>query len=171
MNRPDCLQRAGGYPPPPGAPEVPGLEISGHVVQAGEDANLPLGMPLCALIAGGGYAEYALVDVPLAMPVPGGLSLLEAAALPENVLTVYDNVVTRGRLAEGETFLVHGGSSGIGSIAIQMARALGAIVFATARGAEKLAFCRELGAHLVWDYTETDFVEAVMARRIRRAWM
>lgn len=163
VNRPDCLQRAGGYPPPPGAPDVPGLEISGHVVEAGEGASLPVGTALCALIAGGGYAEYALVDAPLAMPVPGELSLLEAAALPENVLTVYDNVVTRGRLMAGETFLVHGGSSGIGSIAIQMAKALGATVFATARGQEKLDFCRELGADLAFDYTEQDFVAEALS--------
>lgn len=163
VNRPDCLQRAGGYPPPPGAPEVPGLEISGHVVAAGEGAGLPVGTALCALIAGGGYAEYALVDAPLAMPVPRGLSLLEAAALPENVLTVHDNVVTRGRLTAGESFLVHGGTSGIGSIAIQMAKALGARVISTARGPEKLAFCRELGADLALDYTEQDFVAETLA--------
>jgi NADPH:quinone reductase len=163
VNRPDCLQRAGGYPPPPGAPDVPGLEISGHVVQAGEGADLPVGAPLCALIAGGGYAEYALVDAALAMPLPKGLSLIEAAALPENVLTVYDNVVTRGRLAAGESILVHGGSSGIGSIAIQMAKALGARVLATARGPEKLAFCRELGAERAFDYTGQDFVAETLA--------
>lgn len=163
VNRPDCLQRAGGYPPPPGAPDVPGLEISGHVVAAGEGADLPVGAALCALVAGGGYAEYALVDAPLAMPVPKGLSLIEAAALPENVLTVYDNVVTRGRLTEGETLLVHGGTSGIGSIAIQMAKAWGARVFTTARGPEKLAFCREIGADLALDYTGQDFTAEVLA--------
>lgn len=164
VNRPDCLQRAGGYPPPPGAPEVPGLEISGHIVARGPDVSgWKTGEALCALIAGGGYAEYALVDAPLAMRIPKGLSLIEAAALPENVLTVYDNVITRGRLQAGESFLVHGGTSGIGSIAIQMAKARGARVFATARGAEKTEFCRELGADLAIDYAAVDFVEAVMA--------
>lgn len=164
VNRPDCLQRAGAYPPPPGAPEVPGLEISGHIVAAGAGAaEFREGDAICALIAGGGYAEYALVDAPLAMPVPKGLSLLEAAALPENVLTVYDNVVTRGRLAAGESFLVHGGSSGIGSIAIQMAKAMGARVFATARGPEKTTFCRKLGADIAIDYASEDFVERVLA--------
>lgn len=164
VNRPDCLQRAGGYPPPPGAPAVPGLEIAGHVVAQGEGAgHLPLGIPLCALIAGGGYAEYALVDAPLAMPIPAGLSLLEAAALPENVLTVYDNIITRGRLSAGETLLVHGGSSGIGSIAIQMGKAWGARVFATARGPEKGEFCMRLGADRAIDYAREDFVEVVLA--------
>ncbi|MGL5448585.1 MAG: NAD(P)H-quinone oxidoreductase [Rhabdaerophilum sp.] len=164
VNRPDCLQRAGAYPPPPGAPEVPGLEISGSIVAAGDHATrFRIGDAICALIAGGGYAEYALVDAPLAMPVPKGLSLLEAAALPENVLTVYDNMVTRGRLAAGESFLVHGGSSGIGSIAIQMAKAMDTRVFATARGPEKIAFCRKLGADVAIDYASEDFVERALA--------
>lgn len=164
VNRPDCLQRAGTYPPPPGAPEIPGLEISGSIVAAGEGATtFAIGDPVCALVAGGGYAQYALVDAPLAMPIPKGISLLEAAALPENVLTVYDNVVTRGRLMPGERFLVHGGSSGIGSIAIQMAKAMGAEVIATARGSEKTAFCRDLGADLAIDYASEDFVERTLA--------
>lgn len=164
INRPDCLQRAGAYPPPPGAPEVPGLEISGHIVAAGDNAaGFRIGDAICALVAGGGYAEYVLVDALLAMPVPKGLSLLEAAALPENVLTVYDNMITRGRLAAGESFLVHGGSSGIGSVAIQMAKAIGARVFATARGPEKTAFCRKLGADIAIDYASEDFVERVLA--------
>jgi putative PIG3 family NAD(P)H quinone oxidoreductase len=164
VNRPDCLQRAGAYPPPPGAPEVPGLEVSGRIVAAGEGATgFTIGDPICALVAGGGYAQFALVDAPLAMPVPKGLSLLEAAALPENVLTVYDNIITRGRLSPGESFLVHGGSSGIGSIAIQMARSIGARVMATARGPEKIAFCRKLGAEIAIDYAAEDFVERVLA--------
>jgi NADPH:quinone reductase len=164
VNRPDCLQRAGGYPPPPGAPEVPGLEVSGRIVAAGaETTRFGIGDAICALIAGGGYAEYALVDAPLAMPVPAGLTLIEAAALPENVLTVYDNVFTRGHLKTGETFLVHGGSSGIGSIAIQMAKAHGARVFSTAKGAEKTVFCQNLGADLVIDYATEDFVERALA--------
>ncbi|CAN1537650.1 Qor NADPH,quinone reductase and related Zn-dependent oxidoreductases [Rhabdaerophilaceae bacterium] len=165
VNRPDCLQRAGGYPPPPGAPAVPGLEIAGHVALCGEGVStLSVGAELCALIAGGGYAEFALVDAALAMPIPKGLSLLEAGALPENVLTVYDNVITRGRLAPGETLLVHGGSSGIGSIAIQMGNAAGARVFATARGPEKGAFCTALGAERAIDYASEDFVDVVLAQ-------
>lgn len=164
VNRPDCLQRAGAYPPPPGAPEVPGLEVSGEIAAVGEGVTTHrTGDAICALVAGGGYAEFALVDAPLAMPVPQGLSLLEAAALPENVLTVYDNVITRGGLLGGENFLVHGGSSGIGSIAIQMAKAWGARVFATARGAEKLAFCSGLGADVAIDYTAEDFVGRVLS--------
>lgn len=163
VNRPDCLQRAGAYPPPPGAPEVPGLEVSGEVMAAGPEATgFAIGEPICALVAGGGYAQYVLVDAPLAIPVPEGLSLLEAAALPENVLTVYDNVITRGRLMPGESFLVHGGSSGIGSIAIQMAKSMGATVLATARGPEKTAFCRKLGADIAIDYAAEDFVERVL---------
>jgi NADPH:quinone reductase len=169
VNRPDCLQRAGAYPPPPGAPDVPGLEVSGVVIAAGEGATgFAIGEAVCALVAGGGYAQLALVDAPLAMPIPKGLSLLEAAALPENVLTVYDNVITRGHLASGESFLVHGGSSGIGSIAIQMAKARGARVFATARGPEKVAFCRKLGADIAIDYAREDFVERTLAETGKR---
>jgi NADPH:quinone reductase len=162
VNRPDCLQRAGGYPPPPGAPSTPGLEIAGTIVAVGDNADhARIGTEITALVAGGGYAEYCLVDAPLAMPIPAGLPLLEAAALPENVLTVYDNVITRGQLKRGESFLVHGGTSGIGSIAIQMAKAYGAKVFTTARGPEKTAFCRELGADIAIDYASEDFVEII----------
>ena len=162
VNRPDCAQRAGAYPPPPGAPEIPGLEIAGEIVALGDGSTaLTPGQKITALVSGGGYAEYCLVDAPLAMPVPSGLSMLEAAALPENALTVYDNIITRGRLAAGESFLVHGGSSGIGSIAIQMAKAWGARVFTTARGADKGAFCRDLGADVVIDYATEDFVEII----------
>ncbi|KAF0231347.1 MAG: NAD(P)H quinone [Beijerinckiaceae bacterium] len=162
VNRPDCAQRAGAYPPPPGAPDIPGLEIAGEIVALGDGVQgLGVGETITALVAGGGYAEFCLVDAPLAMPVPDGLSLLEAAALPENVLTVYDNIITRGRLAKGEDFLVHGGSSGIGSIAIQMAKAWGARVFTSARGADKGAFCRDLGADIVIDYAAEDFVEVI----------
>ena len=163
VNRPDCLQRAGAYPPPSGAPSVPGLEVSGEIVALGDaPGGWRIGDQLTALVAGGGYAEYCAVDLPLALPIPAGLSLAEAAALPENVLTVHDNIITRGRLKAGETFLVHGGSSGIGSIAIQLAAAIGARVIATARGAEKNAFCRELGAVLAIDYAEADFVAAAL---------
>lgn len=164
VNRPDCLQRAGAYPPPAGAPDIPGLEVAGTLVAHGAAVSgWRIGDRLAALVAGGGYAEYCLVDAPLAMPIPAGLDLLEAGALPENVLTVHDNIVTRGRLAEGERFLVHGGSSGIGSIAIQLAKAIGATVLTTANGAEKIAFCRALGADHAIDYTREDFAEAVLA--------
>jgi NADPH2:quinone reductase len=163
VNRPDCAQRAGAYPPPPGAPDIPGLEVAGEVVAVGDGVtSLAPGSAITALVAGGGYAEFCLVDAPLAMPVPDGLGLLEAAALPENVLTVYDNIITRGQLTAGESFLVHGGSSGIGSIAIQMAKAWGARVITTARGPEKGAFCRALGADLVIDYAAEDFVERIL---------
>jgi putative PIG3 family NAD(P)H quinone oxidoreductase len=169
VNRPDCLQRAGAYPPPPGAPEIPGLEVAGEIVALGSDVSgFAPGEQIAALVSGGGYAEFCLVDIPLVLPVPAGLSLLEAAALPENVLTVHDNMVTRGRLKAGERFLVHGGSSGIGSIAIQMAKALGAQVFATARGADKVAFCRALGADIAIDYAAEDFV-AVIQRETGKA--
>lgn len=164
VNRPDCLQRAGLYPPPPGAPEIPGLEVAGEVVALGEGVTLfERGDRITALVGGGGYAEFCLVDADLAMPVPDGLTLLEAAALPENVLTVYDNVVTRGRLVEKNRFLVHGGASGIGSIAIQLAKAWGATVFATARGPEKIAFCQKLGADHAIDYASEDFVARIQA--------
>lgn len=169
VNRPDCLQRAGAYPPPPGAPTTPGLEVAGEIVALGAGVSgFALGQSITALVSGGGYAEYCLVDAPLAMPVPNGLDLLEAAALPENVLTVYDNMITRGRLKAGESFLVHGGSSGIGSIAIQMAKAWGVRVFASARGAEKGAFCRELGADVVIDYASEDFTD-IIARETGKA--
>jgi len=164
VNRPDCLQRAGAYPPPPGAPLIPGLEVAGTVAALGEGVTgWSIGDALTALVSGGGYAQYCLVDAPLAMPVPRGLSLIEAAALPENALTVYDNLITRGRLSSGESALIHGGSSGIGSIAIQLAKAMGARVFTTARGPEKGAFCRALGADHVMDYAAEDFVAQVLS--------
>lgn len=164
INRPDCIQRSGAYPPPPGAPDIPGLEIAGEIVAAGPESGAwRSGDTITALVAGGGYAEYCLVDAPLAMPVPAGLDLLEAAALPENVLTVYDNVITRGGLSAGQDFLVHGGASGIGSIAIQLAKAIGARVITTARGADKIAFCAELGADLAIDYASEDFVARTLA--------
>lgn len=164
VNRPDCLQRAGGYPPPPGETSVPGLEVAGRVVGLGAGATeWTLGDEVCALVGSGGYAQYALAAGALCLPRPKNLSLVEAAALPENVFTVYDNVFTRGRLTAGETLLVHGGSSGIGSIAIQMATALGATVIATAGSEEKCAFCRELGASFAINYRSEDFVAAVKA--------
>lgn len=158
VNRPDCLQRAGGYPPPPGATEIPGLEVSGTIVAVGEGVfESRIGEKTCALVISGGYAEYAVADASLCLPVPKPLSLLEAGGLPETYYTVYDNVFTRGRLQKGETILIHGGSSGIGSTAIQLAKHAGAIVYATAGSAEKCAFCRSLGADEAIDYRAQDF--------------
>lgn len=169
INRPDCLQRAGGYPPPPGATDVPGLEVSGRIVALGEGVSgLSEGDEVCALVASGGYAEYCVADAPLCLPVPQPLSLLEAGGLPETFFTVYDNVFTRGRLAAGETFLVHGGSSGIGSTAIQLAKQAGATVYATAGSDEKCAFCTSLGADAAINYRNEDFVEAVRTLTGRR---
>jgi putative PIG3 family NAD(P)H quinone oxidoreductase len=162
VNRPDCLQRAGGYPPPPGATDVPGLEVSGRIVAVGEsESGLKVGDEVCALVASGGYAEYCVADEALCLPIPGPLSLLEAGGIPETYFTVYDNVFTRGRLAAGETLLVHGGSSGIGSTAIQLAKQAGATVYATAGSPEKCDFCRSLGADVAIDYRSQDFVEEV----------
>lgn len=162
VNRPDCHQREGNYPPPTGESDVPGLEIAGHVVTRGEGvAGLKEGDAVCALVGSGGYAEYALAAAPLCLPVPRGLSLIEAAGIPETFFTVFDNVFTRGRLKAGETILIHGGSSGIGSTAIQLAKAFGASVIVTAGSAEKCAFCRTLGADHAIDYKTQDFVEAV----------
>jgi putative PIG3 family NAD(P)H quinone oxidoreductase len=162
INRPDCLQRGGGYPPPPGATQVPGLEISGHIVAVGDGiAEARIGEAVCALVISGGYAQYAIADEPLCLPVPKPLSLLEAGGLPETYFTVYDNVFTRGRLKAGETILIHGGSSGIGSTAIQLAKNAGATVYATAGSAEKCDFCRSLGADEAIDYRASDFVDEV----------
>lgn len=162
INRPDCLQRAGGYPPPPGATTVPGLEVSGHIVAVGAGvAESRVGEAVCALLISGGYAEYAVADEALCLPVPKPLSLLEAAGLPETYFTVYDNVFTRGRLRAGETILIHGGSSGIGSTAIQLAKQFGATVYATAGSPEKCDFCRSLGADEAIDYRAQDFLAEV----------
>jgi NADPH:quinone reductase len=160
VNRPDCLQRAGNYPPPPGESDVPGMEISGHVAELGEGVTgLQLGDAICALVGSGGYAEYALADAQLCLPAPRGLGVVEAAGVPETFFTVFDNVFTRGRLKAGEWILVHGGSSGIGSTAIQLAKAFGATVVVTAGSPGKCAFCRTLGADHAIDYKRQDFVE------------
>jgi len=162
INRPDLMQRKGMYPPPPGAPDIPGLEIAGQVIALGEGVSEPaLGSEVCALVVGGGYAEYCLAAAPLCLPVPAGLSAVEAAALPETFFTVWTNCFERGRLAAGERFLVHGGASGIGTTAIQLARARGATVYATAGSAEKCAACERLGAAAAIDYRERDFVAAI----------
>jgi NADPH:quinone reductase len=164
INRPDLLQRMGIYPPPPGAPDTMGLECSGRIVGLGEGVSRwKLGDKVCALLPGGGYADYAWADERSCMAVPEGLSMLEAAALPETIMTVWTNVFERGALKAGEHFLVHGGASGIGTIAIQMAKAHGAIVFATAGGPEKAALCAKLGADHAIDYKATDFVDVVRA--------
>jgi putative PIG3 family NAD(P)H quinone oxidoreductase len=163
VNRPDILQREGNYAPPPGSTDILGLELAGEVVAKGSGDAGPwrIGDRLCALVAGGGYAEYCAVPAPQALPIPKGLSLVEAAGLPETFFTVWTNVFQRGRLAPGETFLVHGGTSGIGTTAIQLAHAFGARVIATAGGAGKAAACRSLGADRAIDYKAEDFVAAV----------
>jgi putative PIG3 family NAD(P)H quinone oxidoreductase len=162
VNRPDVMQRLGQYPPPPGASDIPGLEVAGHVAAVGEDVTeWAEDDPVCALVSGGGYAEYCAVPAPQCLPVPAGLDLVQAAALPEAVFTVWTNVFERGRLATGETLLVHGGASGIGTTAIQVARAWGARVLATAGTPEKCAACERLGAERAIDYKKEDFVAAV----------
>lgn len=162
VNRPDVMQRKGQYPPPPGASDIPGLEIAGTVAALGDGvAALAPGDALCALVAGGGYAEYCVAPAPQCLPVPAGLGMVEAAALPETCFTVWDNVFTRGRLAAGETLLVHGGSSGIGTTAIQIARARGARVLTTAGSDEKCRACKALGAARAINYRTEDFVAAV----------
>jgi NADPH2:quinone reductase len=163
VNRPDVLQRQGNYAPPPGATDIPGLEIAGEVVASGGQAGpWKIGDKLCALVAGGGYAEYCLAPAPQCLPIPRGLDLIQAAAIPETFFTVWTNVFERGALKPGEFFLVHGGTSGIGTTAIQLAAQLGSRVIATAGGADKAAACRSLGAERAVDYRKEDFVEAVM---------
>ncbi len=162
VNRPDLIQRAGKYPPPRGESGVPGLEVSGRIAALGAGVNgLAEGDEVCALLGSGGYAEYALAAAPLCLPRPEALDLVDAGGIPETYFTVFDNVFTRGRLIAGERFLVHGGSSGIGSTAIQLAKAFGAEVFTTAGTAEKCAFCRTLGADHAIDYKADDFVAFV----------
>ncbi|MGH6836950.1 MAG: NAD(P)H-quinone oxidoreductase [Methylocella sp.] len=162
VNHPDCLQREGAYPPPSGESAIPGLEIAGRVVACGEGVTAPVeGDVVCALVGSGGYAEYALADAPLCLPVPKALGVVAAAGLPENYFTVFDNVFSRGKLAPGETFLVHGGSSGIGTTAIQLAKHFGARVITTAGSSAKCAFCKTLGADFAIDYKTLDFVEEV----------
>lgn len=164
VNRADTLQRQGFYPPPPGASEVIGLECSGTIAALGEGVEgWAVGDEVCALLAGGGYASYVVVPVGQVMPVPAGVSLVEAAALPEVACTVWSNVFMVAGLQPGERFLVHGGSGGIGTMAIQLASAVSAKVFATAGSAAKLAACAELGADVTINYREEDFVEVLRA--------
>ncbi|WP_246100507.1 NAD(P)H-quinone oxidoreductase [Tepidimonas alkaliphilus] len=165
VNRPDVLQRRGAYPPPPGASDVPGLEVAGAIesgdVKAMEAAGLRIGQRVCALLAGGGYAEYCVAPVGQVLPVPRGWTDVEAAGLPETFFTVWSNVFDRGRLQAGETLLVHGGASGIGVAAIQMARAFGARVLVTVGSRDKAEACRQLGAEHAILYREQDFVAEV----------
>jgi len=164
VNRPDLLQRQGAYPPPPDASPLPGLEVSGEIVAVGEGVAAALvGSRVCALTPGGGYAEYVTAPAGHCLPVPAALSMIEAAALPEGAFTVWGNVFDRGRLQPGETLLVHGGTSGIGSLAIQMVKACGATVLVTVGSDEKAAAARALGADLAINYRTEDFVERVMA--------
>ena len=162
VNRPDVNQRKGSYPPPPGVTDIPGLEIAGTVAALGEGvAGWKVGDALCALVAGGGYAEYCVAPAPQCLPIPKGLTMVEAAAIPETFFTVWDNMFTRGHLKAGEWVLIHGGSSGIGTTAIQLAHAIGAKVVVTAGSAEKCRACEKLGADVAVNYREQDFVEAV----------
>jgi NADPH2:quinone reductase len=162
VNRPDVAQRLGKYPPPPGASEIPGLEVAGTIEQTGPGVHeWRAGDRVCALVTGGGYAEFCVAPAPQCLPVPRGWDFVEAAAIPETFFTVWTNVFERGRLKPGESILIHGGSSGIGTTAIQLARAFGSRVFATAGSAEKCAACYQLGAELAINYRDTDFVAAI----------
>ena len=163
INRPDVLQRKGVYPPPPGTTDIPGLELAGEVVLLGEGVREPaLGAQVCVLVAGGGYAQYVSAPAVQCLPVPPSLTLEQAAVLPETFFTVWLNVFERARLGKGETLLVHGGASGIGTTAILLAKAFAARVIVTAGTAQKCAACRELGADVAINYREGDFVEATM---------
>jgi NADPH:quinone reductase len=162
VNRPDVLQRKGGYPPPPGAPLTPGLEVAGEVVALGEGTKrFRVGDKVCALVPGGGYAEYCVAAEDNTLPVPAGMSLIESAGLPETYFTVWTNVFQRGRLSAGETLLVHGGSSGIGSTAIMLAKQFGAKVIATAGSDQKCGDCLAFGADVAINYRTQDFVEVM----------
>ena len=164
VNRADLLQAAGNYPPPPGASDILGLEVSGTIAEVGGDVTeWSVGQPVCALLAGGGYAEYVAVPAEQVMPIPDGVGLHEAAALPEVACTVWSNLMMTAHLDPGRLLLVHGGASGIGTHAIQVAHALGSHVAVTAGSAEKLAVCADLGADIPINYREEDFVERVRA--------
>ncbi|MGI9301631.1 MAG: NAD(P)H-quinone oxidoreductase [Gammaproteobacteria bacterium] len=162
VNRPDCLQRAGSYPPPPGASDIPGLEVAGTIAHVNADVSeWQAGDEVCALVNGGGYAAYCTVPAAQCLPVPKGLDMVQAAALPETFFTVWTNVFQRGRLQSGETLLVHGGASGIGTTAIQLGVASGAQVFTTVRTDDKQRSCEALGATRAINYKKEDFVEVV----------
>lgn len=164
VNRPDLMQVAGMYPPPPGASEIPGLELAGEIVAIGSNVtDWACGDKVCALVTGGGYAQYAAVPAAQCLPVPQGLTMTQAAGLPETFFTVWHNVFDKAALKTGETFLVHGGTSGIGTTAIQLVKAFGAKVIATAGSQEKCQACRDLGADVAINYKTEDFVEQVKA--------
>jgi putative PIG3 family NAD(P)H quinone oxidoreductase len=163
VNRPDVLQRRGQYPPPPGAPDILGLEIAGEVIEAGKGAEQLVGQKLCALVAGGGYAEYCVAPAGTCLPVPEGLTLVEAAAIPETLFTVWSNLFERGFAADGDTVLVHGGTSGIGTMAISLCRLFGVTVIVTCGSDAKCRRAEELGADSAINYRTQDFVEAVKA--------
>src|SRR5271165_4042740 len=165
VNRPDVMQRQGRYPPPPGASDLPGLEIAGEIAALGAKVSgLSIGDKVTALLAGGGYAAYAVAAAPLCLPVPNGISMVEAAAIPETYFTVWTNLFERGGCKAGDVVLIHGGTSGIGTTAIQLAAAWGARVFATAGSEEKARACEKLGATLGIDYRTQDFVEVIRAQ-------
>src|SRR3954452_22149628 len=160
VNRPDVLQRRGQYPPPPGASDIPGLEVAGTLVEVGGAVTRwQIGDRVCALIAGGGYAEYCVAPGPQCLPIPGNIGVVPAAAIPETFFTVWTNLFQRGALRPGERVLIHGGTSGIGTTAIQLAHVLESIVFATAGSKEKCDACRRLGASVAINYREKDFVD------------
>jgi NADPH2:quinone reductase len=162
VNRPDILQREGGYPPPPGASDIPGLEIAGRIVKLGFGVHHhKIGDEVCALVSGGGYATYCVAPAPQILPVPKGLDLIEAAALPETFFTVWTNLFERGALKSGETVLIHGGSSGIGTTAIQLAKAFGAKIFTTAGSLDKCKACEALGADVAIEYKREDFATII----------
>ncbi len=167
VNRPDVLQRQGNYAPPPGAPVTPGLEVAGEVVSLGDGCiRFKIGDNVCALVPGGGYAEYCVAAEANCLPVPTGMTLIEAAGLPETYFTVWTNVFERGQLKAGETLLVHGGSSGIGTTAIMLAKAFGARVIATSGTEDKCAACVKLGADAAINYRTTDFAQELKDRKI-----
>lgn len=169
VNRPDVLQRTGHYPPPPDASDLPGLEVAGEIIELGEGVSgLTVGERVCALVTGGGYAQYCVAAGDLSLPVPEGMSDVEAAAIPETFYTVWTNVFQRARLQPGEVLLVHGGSSGIGTTAIQLAREHGATIYVTAGSDEKCAACEKLGATVAINYRREDFVERIRALTDRR---
>ncbi|WP_108651363.1 NAD(P)H-quinone oxidoreductase [Dongshaea marina] len=163
VNRPDIVQRKGYYPPPAGASLIPGLEVAGEIVASnGDMGDFQIGDRVCALVTGGGYSEYVAAPACVCLPIPQGLSMVEAAALPETFFTVWSNLFERGGLKSGQSVLIHGGASGIGTTAIQLAKRVGARVFVTAGSEQKCRFCEELGADVVLNYKEQDFVEEVL---------
>ncbi|MEQ9641221.1 MAG: NAD(P)H-quinone oxidoreductase [Alphaproteobacteria bacterium] len=162
VNRPDCMQREGGYPPPPGAPDIPGLEIAGEVIATGDGVSTyQVGDQVCALVPGGGYAEYCIAAEANSLPVPNGMTTEQASALPETFFTVWTNLFQRAGLKGGERVLIHGGASGIGTTAIQLAKAFGARIFVTAGSAEKCKRCEEMGAERAINYKDEDFTKVV----------